>query len=209
MTSDIIPGDLNIQNSLSNVYHLTILKRKDLLPQILHGTTFILQDIMQQCKIDAHKLSKKSVVMKIDIQNALMKPNWKPFYGMETQLAPMQTQLYICGIIASKTIQRLLLNLIQVCLSSLCFSYAIEPILKQLGRNTVQACMLTIQQQKTDRAQKRRQWTSLQVYSLNMDSLLTRRNISQWQTIGNAITFDGINRAVHMLIQALITIINV
>ncbi|CAL5971606.1 RT/endonuclease [Hexamita inflata] len=133
-----------IQNSLSNVLHSTILKRKDLLPRkFCMEQHLFYKNNMQQCKIDARKLSKKSVVMKIDIQNAFNETQLETLlYGMETQLAPMQTQLYICGIIeAQNCLETASYNLIQgSSLSSLCFSYAIEPILKQLKKKYRISC---------------------------------------------------------------------
>ncbi|CAL5996651.1 RT/endonuclease [Hexamita inflata] len=133
-----------VQNSLCNVLNSIILKRKDLLPRKFCKEQHLFdKNSMQQCKLDARKLSKNSVVMKIDIQNAFNETQLETLlYGMETQLVPMQTQLYICGLIqAQNCLETASYNLIQGSnLSSLCFSYAVEPILEELKKKYRISC---------------------------------------------------------------------
>ncbi|CAL6115573.1 RT/endonuclease [Hexamita inflata] len=133
-----------VQNSLCNVLNSIILKRKDLLPRKFCKEQHLFdKNSMQQCKLDARKLSKKSVVMKIDIQNAFNETQLETLlYGMETQLVPMQSQLYICGLTqAQNCLETASYNLIQGSnLSSLCFSYAVEPILEELKKKYRISC---------------------------------------------------------------------
>ncbi|CAL6005777.1 RT/endonuclease [Hexamita inflata] len=185
-----------IQNSFCNVLNTVILKRKDLLPrQFCKEQHLFDKNSMQQCKLDARKLSKNSVVMKIDIQNAFNETQLETLlYGMETQLVPMQTQLYLCGLIQAQNCRETAsYNLVQGNnLSSLCFSYAIQPILEELRKKYRISCysddiIIEIgQDTEKDVIQFATNLFSKYGFTINEKKCFSTAN-------DNVITFDGIN----------------
>ncbi|CAL5986696.1 Conserved_hypothetical protein [Hexamita inflata] len=115
-------------------------------------------------------------------------------YGMETQLVPMQTQLYLCGLIQAQNCRETAsYNLVQGNnLSSLCFSYAIQPILEELRKKYRISCyaddiIIEIgQDTEKDVIQFATNLFSKYGFTINEKKCFSTAN-------DNVITFDGIN----------------
>ncbi|CAL6105563.1 Reverse_transcriptase (RNA-dependent DNA polymerase) [Hexamita inflata] len=133
-----------VQNSLCNVLNSIILKRKDLLPRkFCKGQRLFDKNSMQQCKLDARKLSKKSVVMKIDIRNTFNETQLETLlYGIELNQFQCKHNSTSADQYKHKTVLRLPLTTLSKGknLSSLCFSYAVEPILEELKKKYRISC---------------------------------------------------------------------